>query len=101
MGALSPILTPLRSRPMETESFQPLRIPVDALPPDTLRQLLEEYVTREGTDYGSAPIDLHIKTQKVEQQLRSGDAVILYDPVQQSVNIVTKRVADMILPDFG
>jgi uncharacterized protein len=86
---------------MEDESLQPLRIPHDALPTDTLSRLIEEFVTREGTDYGNQPMSLESKTKDVEKQLRSGDAVILYDPTCQSANIVTRDVANKILPERG
>lgn len=84
---------------VDSEPLHPVRVPPDTLPPETLQQLIEEFVTREGTDYGGTDIPLSSKTADVTRQLRSGEAVILYDPSEQSVNIVTRRVADQILPD--
>ncbi|MEN9680341.1 MAG: hypothetical protein RLZZ627_234 [Pseudomonadota bacterium] len=84
---------------VDSEPLHPVRVPPDALSPETLQQLIEEFVTREGTDYGETDIPLFSKAADVSQQLRSGDAVILYDPSEQSVNIVTRRIADQILPD--
>lgn len=83
----------------ESESLNPVRVPADALVPETLKQLIEEFVTREGTDYGGTDIALSSKTSAVERQLRSGDAVIIYDPSEQTVNIVTRQIADQILPN--
>ncbi len=84
---------------METDSKQPLLIPLHALDSDTLVRIIEEFVTREGTDYGPGSFSLSSKIQAVERQLQSGDAVILYDPTEQSVNIVTRRIADTLLND--
>ena len=84
---------------VDSEPLHPVRVPPDALAPETLQHLIEEFVTREGTDYGGKEISLSSKTADVAKQLRSGEAVILFDPSEQSVNIVTRRVADQILPD--
>jgi uncharacterized protein YheU (UPF0270 family) len=79
--------------------LHPVRVPPEALSSEALEQLIEEFVTREGTDYGGMDFPLASKTADVLNQLRSGDAIIVYDPSEQSVNIVTRRVADQILPD--
>lgn len=86
---------------VDSDPLHPVRVPADALSPETLQNLIEEFVTREGTDYGGADIPLSSKTTDVAKQLRSGDAVILYDPSDQSVNIVTRRFADQVLPNFA
>lgn len=65
-------------------------IPHTALAEDTLRNLVEEFVTREGTDYGSHEYSLGDKVAKVLQQLTDGRAVILYDPEQMTCHIEMK-----------
>jgi len=44
-------------------------------------------VLREGTEYGEREYTLDEKVAHVEQQLRKGDARIVYDPNTQSVDI--------------
>lgn len=68
-----------------------MEIPYDQLEPDTLRALVEEYVTRAGTDYGGAEVPLPTKVQQVLAQLERGEAVITYDPKTQSCDIVPRR----------
>jgi uncharacterized protein YheU (UPF0270 family) len=58
---------------------------------DALRGLIEEFVTREGTDYGLREKDLEEKVQDVERQPRSGEARIVYDLVEERANIVSRR----------
>lgn len=58
---------------------------------EALRGLIEELVTREGTDYGPREKDLDDKVRDVERQLASGEAEILYDVVDERANIVPKR----------
>ena len=65
-------------------------IPHTALAEDTLRNLVEEFVTREGTDYGSYEYSLSDKVAKVMRQLTDGRAVILYDPEHMTCHIEMK-----------
>ncbi len=67
-----------------------MQIPHEALAEETLRNLLEEFVTREGTDYGSFQYSLADKVAKVMQQLTDGRAVILYDPEHMTCHIEMK-----------
>jgi len=63
-------------------------IPLDQLPPETLRRLVEEFVSREGTDYGHDEIDFERKIEQVVAQLRRGEAHVAFDPASQSATIV-------------
>ena len=58
------------------------------LSPEALRGLIEEFITREGTDYGHREVSLDDKVRDVERQLESGDARIVYDTVEECANIV-------------
>ncbi len=68
-----------------------MRIPWDKLSDDVLDALLEEFITREGTEYGAAEVPLERKVNQVRQQLKSGDAVIVFDSESQTCNIVLSR----------
>jgi uncharacterized protein YheU (UPF0270 family) len=71
-----------------------LVIPHEKLKPDTLYALVEEFVTREGTDYGESEVLLQQKIEQVVSQIRSGKAVVVFDSSLQTCNIILKR--DMI-----
>ena len=62
-------------------------IPHTALAEDTLRNLVEEFVTREGTDYGDRLYTLEDKVRQVMRQLEEGSAVILYDSRTETCHI--------------
>jgi uncharacterized protein YheU (UPF0270 family) len=66
-------------------------IPKDRLDPSTLRRLIEEYVSREGTDYGDQVYSLEQKVAHVMQQLARGTALIVFDTENESCNIVQKE----------
>jgi hypothetical protein len=67
---------------------EPIVVPLDALSPDTLRRLLEEFVTRDGTDYGSRERTLEQKVADVRRQLERGEARVVYDPATETANVV-------------
>jgi len=65
-------------------------IPYDQLSPDTLRAVIEEFVTRDGTDYGEIEAPLEQKISQVYKELKSGRALILFDARKQTCNIFSK-----------
>jgi uncharacterized protein YheU (UPF0270 family) len=68
-------------------------VPVDYrdLSPEALRGLMEEFVSREGTDYGLRERSFEDKVRDVERQLESGEARIVYDLFEERANIVRVR----------
>jgi uncharacterized protein YheU (UPF0270 family) len=72
----------------------------DQLSPEALRGLVEEFVTRDGTDYGAVEQSVETKTAQVRAQLASGEARIVFDPDSGSANIVLARdLGDAESPD--
>jgi len=67
-----------------------LIIPPDQLNSDTLTALIEEFVSRDGTDYGNQEISLASKVEQVRSKLTSGEAVILFSESKGLCNIVSK-----------
>ncbi len=68
-----------------------LEIPYKQLSPEALRGVIEEFVTREGSDYGEETYSLEQKSHQISEQLRLGRAVITYDQETQSCNILLKN----------
>ena len=66
-------------------------IPWQDLSPETLENLIESFVLREGTDYGEESFSLAEKVAQVRQQLERGDVVILYSELHESVTIAPKQ----------
>jgi hypothetical protein len=65
-----------------------LKIPYDQLSPEALQGVIEEFVTRDGTDYGEVEIPLETKISQVFAQLKSGKAVIVFDPEIETCTIL-------------
>ncbi len=68
-----------------------MEIPHTELKKSTLRNLIEEYVSREGTDYGQQSYSLKEKVSHVVRQLENGGAYINYDAESDSCNIVLRK----------
>jgi uncharacterized protein YheU (UPF0270 family) len=71
---------------------EPMEIPRERLSAEALEGLIEEFVSREGTDYGAgAAPSFESKVADVRRQLDSGEAVILFDPETGTTNIVLRH----------
>ena len=69
----------------------PVEVPYTRLTPDVLRALIEEFVSREGTDYGHRETTIDEKVADVLRQIERGEAKIVFDLESQTINIVPSR----------
>ena len=75
----------------DPESPSGVEISVDMLSPESLRAMIEEFVTRDGTDYGDVESDVEERIAQVMAQLASREASIVFDPDTETTNIVVTR----------
>lgn len=73
----------------ETTVLPPIEVPPEALNEELLHALIESFVLREGTDYGSYEISLEKKIEDVRKQMKRGVLKIAFDPKTESVTILT------------
>jgi uncharacterized protein YheU (UPF0270 family) len=74
-----------------------IAIPYKELSPEALQGVIEEFVTRDGTDYGESEVALDTKVNQILHQLHVGEAVIVFDQKTETCNIVSK---DALGPDI-
>lgn len=67
-----------------------VELPYKELEPDILRKLIEDFIMREGTDYGEVEMNLVDKVNMVVHQLKNGEAALMWDTNLQSCNIILK-----------
>lgn len=67
-------------------------IPHTLLEADTLTRLIEDFVTREGTDNGD-DTPLATRVTRVRQALERGEAIIAFDPDSQQCQLMLRRDA--------
>ena len=63
-------------------------IPLEQLSSETLSAIIENFVLREGTEYGSEDVSLGDKITQVQQQLKQGSALLVYSELHETVNIL-------------
>jgi uncharacterized protein YheU (UPF0270 family) len=71
----------------EQEDATGVEVPHDQLSANALRELIESFVNREGTDYGLQERTLEQKVADVLRQLENGEAVIVFEPEDESISI--------------
>ena len=72
-----------------SESF--IVIPPEQLSAEALQGVIEEFITREGTDYGVVEIELEEKVRQVRAQLKNGAALIVFEPVAETCMIISRE----------
>jgi uncharacterized protein YheU (UPF0270 family) len=65
-------------------------VPWQQIAPDTLENLISEFVLREGTDYGDVEVSLQNKIDQIRSQLESGEAVVVFSELHETVDIQLK-----------
>jgi len=63
-------------------------VPWQQINPQTLIHLLEEYASRDGTDYGEYEVSLDQKVAQLKLQLEQKHIVVVYSELHESINIV-------------
>lgn len=63
------------------------RIPVNKLSTEALQGVIEEYISRDGTDYGDIEASRATKFRQVKDKLEKGLAVLIFDDETQTTNI--------------
>lgn len=68
-----------------------IEIPYQSLSAVALEGIVEEFASRDGTDYGEYEYSLSDKVKQVEAQLKAGHLTLLFDPVSQSCQLINRR----------
>jgi len=68
-----------------------LEIPFERISPDTLRKMIEEFVTREWADPVDSGYTLEDKVAQVLRQLETHTAKVVYDVTTETWNIVASK----------
>jgi uncharacterized protein YheU (UPF0270 family) len=74
-----------------------IQVPVERLSSDVLAALLEEFASRDGTDYGDYDLTLAAKVNKLRGQLGAGSLCLLYDADSEQWDLVSHDKAQELL----
>jgi len=70
-------------------------IPYQQLDEMTLNNLIEQYILREGTDYGEIECSLQQKTQQILGQIKNKQIFIMYSELNESVTLISRQEFEM------
>ncbi|WP_075321028.1 YheU family protein [Histophilus somni] len=65
-------------------------IPWEKLEEQTLLNIVDSFILREGTDYGSTELSLAEKRENLFKNIRQGKAILVWSELHQSINIKNK-----------
>ncbi|MBD5769865.1 YheU family protein [Marinomonas colpomeniae] len=65
-------------------------IPYDSLSPETLETILDDIVSRDGTDYGEYDLSVAQKRQQALKALGKREAVLLFDTESETIKMIPK-----------
>ncbi len=63
-------------------------IPVNKLSSQALEGVIDEFISRESTDYGAIEASREMKFTQVKQKLEAGAAVLVFDDETETTNIL-------------
>jgi uncharacterized protein len=75
---------------MSEQILPPIEIPLSSLSREALSGVIENFILREGTDYGSNEVSYEAKERQVMKQLERGDVKIVFDPSEETVSLMTE-----------
>jgi len=63
------------------------KIPVNKLSLEALQGVIEEFISRNGTDYGEIAASPETNFRQVKYKLETGSAVLIFDDETETTNI--------------
>jgi uncharacterized protein YheU (UPF0270 family) len=67
-----------------------VRIPVERVASDTLQAMLEDFASRDGTDYGRRELSLGEKVANLQSQLGSGELSLVFDLASEQWDLLDR-----------
>ena len=68
-----------------------IEIPPNKLPDKLLIAIIEEFINREGTDYGDREVSLNEKIENAKTKINQGEIILTFDSETESCNLLTKN----------
>jgi uncharacterized protein YheU (UPF0270 family) len=66
-------------------------IPPESLSEEALQGVLEEFISRDGTDYGDQELSLEAKVARLKPQVMRGEVLVVFDDTLECVTLVTRE----------
>ncbi|MEP4147969.1 MAG: YheU family protein [Halioglobus sp.] len=76
-----------------------IQVPPSRLSAEILQALLEEFASRDGTDYGEVELTMNQKTGNLRRQLECEEVIILFETESEQWDLVAAEHAQALLED--
>lgn len=76
-------------------------MPPERVPEASLKALLEEFASRDGTDYGARETPLSARVNRLRDGLRRGSLALFFDADSQTWDVLSADNARLLLADQG
>ena len=76
-----------------------IEVPTSALAEPTLLALLEEFASRDGTDYGLNELSLDEKVGRLREQLNASRIMLMFDSDSEQWDLVERDSAQSLLSE--
>jgi len=68
-----------------------VEVPWQRISSHALQSLIEEFINREGTDYGLVELSLEEKVERLRKQVEAGEVLIIFDEETESCQLVLQE----------
>jgi uncharacterized protein YheU (UPF0270 family) len=75
----------------DAPTAEPVVIPIATLAAETLREIVGDLVTRDGTDYGAVEKTAEQKVAALLRLLERGEAHLVFDPDTETIGVMTSH----------
>lgn len=73
-----------------------IEIPFQQLSEDALLGVIEEFIQREGTDYGEVEFSLSEKTAQIKRLLKAEQSILVFDTETESTTIMDRSAFKLL-----
>lgn len=78
-----------------------VRVPIERVPAENLQALLEEYASRDGTDYGEHETSLERRVGQLRARLSAGELQLVYDVSSEEWDLISAETARTLFDARG
>ncbi len=80
----------------KSENQPPVLVSPADLSSEALEGIIESFILREGTDYGSVEVDHDKKFLQIQNKIMKNEFLITFDSESESINLLTRQQWDQL-----
>ena len=76
-------------------------VPLEQIPSELVDKLLDSFINREGTDYGTIELSIEEKRSNLKDLLKRKEAFIAFDGESETFNLLSKNEVKQLKLDLA